>query len=331
LAKEWRQGNAERERDDVSGANGEGRFGSRNGGSFASIPLPFRESERDLEKQFPYFGTLARVHPMPIQCPITLNPVSDEEFESVDRLVMSASYSSQNHLGRLCNERVYEKDVVARLRAGGMSEIHTQVPVTVTHETYLKTYWLDLVVGQMIYELKSVDGLVAAHETQAIHYAALVDTNRVKLINFGSPRVAGQLLRTPFRRVDRRRVTVVRERWERLCDQCGQLIGRLLALLEDWGAFLEASFYSEGLAHFFGGEARCVCRLPVCRDGLKLGTHRLACHAKDTGFIITALGKEARPYEEQLRRLLSCLPLQGIQWFNLNHTELHAVTLLNGR
>ena len=100
---------------------------------------------------------------MPIHCPIALDPVSDTDFVNIDRLVMAASYASQNHLGRLCDERVYENDVAARLLASGSGEIHTQVPVTVTHHTFLKTYWLDLVVGQMIYELKSAELLASAH------------------------------------------------------------------------------------------------------------------------------------------------------------------------
>jgi hypothetical protein len=70
---------------------------------------------------------------------------------------------------------------------------------------------------------------------------------------------------------------------------------------------------------------------PGLLDGITLGTHRLACHSEEVGFVVTALGKEARAYEEQLRRLLSCLPLHGIQWLNLNHTELRAVTLVNRR
>ena len=153
----------------------------------------------------------------------------------------------------------------------------------------------------------------------------------MKLINFGSPKVAGHLLRTPFPRVNRREITVVRDRWERLCDECGRLIEWFVMLLADWGAFLEGQLYAEGLVHFFGGQSQCERRLPVCRDGIKLGTHRLSCHAREAGFVVTALGKEAGAYEEQLRRLLACLPLQGIQWLNLNNTELQAVTLVNQR
>jgi GxxExxY protein len=268
---------------------------------------------------------------MPIHCPITLNPVSDTDFDTIDRLVMAASYASQNHLGRLCDERVYENDVAARLLDGGSMGVCTHVPVTVTHHTFIKTYWLDLVAEQMIYEFKSAAVLAPAHEAQAIHYAALADSNRVKLINFGAPKVSGRLLRTPFPQVNRRRITVVRDRWQPLSNECASLIERLIALLEDWGAFLEGQLYTEALVHFFGGESQCDHRLPVSRDGIKLGTHRQPCHAQDAGFVVTALGKEAAAYEEQLRRLLACLPLQGIQWLNMNHAELQVVTLLNKR
>lgn len=264
---------------------------------------------------------------MPIHCPVPIRRLSNEAFESIDRVVMRCCYDSQNTLGRLCDERVYENDVAARLRADGVSDMHTQVPVTVTHESFIKTYRLDLIADGMVYEFKTAEAFAPDHDTQAIHYAAMTNTDRVKLVNFRPVKVPGHLLRSPLWRVDRRRVSVTRNRWQPLSDNCTDLAARMTTLLGDWGAFLEAPLYEEALIHFCGGESRCLTRLPVCRDGIELGTHRIACHAEGVGFTLTAFSAAADAHESQLRRLLRCLPLRGLQWLNLNHAELQLVTL----
>lgn len=264
---------------------------------------------------------------MPIHCPIRFQPLSDAAFASIDRAVMRCCYDSQNTLGRLCDERVYESDVAARLRAEHGFEVQTQVPVTVTHDGFVRIYRLDMVVDRMVYELKTVEVFVAQHDTQAIHYAAMAGTDRVKLINFRPPKVIGRLLGSPLWRVDRRRVSVRRARWRTLSGNCADLAERMTALLGDWGAFLEAPLYEEALVHFCGGEPRCLTRLPVYRDGIELGTHRFACHADGVAFTLTALTGAAEAHELHLRRLLRCTPLRGLQWMNLDHAELQFVTM----
>ena len=54
---------------------------------------------------------------MPIQCSLTIPPLSDAAFAEIDHAVMACAYASQNSLGRLYDERVYENDMAARLRA----------------------------------------------------------------------------------------------------------------------------------------------------------------------------------------------------------------------
>lgn len=269
---------------------------------------------------------------MPIHCPVELRPLSDDTFASVDHLVMGCCYASQNTLGHLCDERVYENDVAARLRSEGVHAVHTQLPVTLTHESFSKQYMLDLVVCRMLYEFKSVTALTPEHDAQAIHYAALTGTDRVKVVNFRSEKVVGRLLRSPLWRVDRRQFRVMHDRWEPLSDTCVDLRARLHALLLDWGTFLEAGLFEQALAHFHGGDSRGARRLPLTRDGIELGTHRVTCHAARVGFVVTAfVGQTAAAHESQLRRLLRCLPLDGLQWMNLDHSLLHLVTLRNDR
>ena len=80
---------------------------------------------------------------MPILRSLNQRSVTDDEFHAIDRVVMSHAYDIQNKFGRLFDERVYENELAGRLLADGL-EVHTQVPVTVSHGSFTKTYYLDL-------------------------------------------------------------------------------------------------------------------------------------------------------------------------------------------
>src|SRR5580698_11155974 len=133
---------------------------------------------------------------MPIHCPITIGPLSADEFEQVDYRVMGLAYASQNELGRLCDECAYEADLKARLLADGFRSVQTQVPVTITHRDFSKTYRLDLVADDALYELKAGTALVGEHETQLLHYIFLLGLRRGKLLNLRPSKVQGKIVAT---------------------------------------------------------------------------------------------------------------------------------------
>ncbi len=264
---------------------------------------------------------------MPIECEIPIRPVSDARFAETDRLVMQCAYAAQNHFGRLHEERVYENDVAARLRAAGLRDVFTQVPLTVSLGAFRKTFRLDLVVNQTVFELKAVDAFVPLHDAQVLQYAALLRLERIKLLNFGAPSVQGRLLGAPFARTDRRAVIVERTRWQAVSANCAALADHAEACLREWGGFLEASLYHEALMWFAGGEAVCTRRLSVVRDGVELGHHATQLHAPDCAFVVTALGQHVAAHEKELRRLLAALPLRALQWVNIFHQQMDLVTL----
>jgi GxxExxY protein len=268
---------------------------------------------------------------MPIVCPLSLSPISDESFDKLDAIVMTCAYASHNDLGRLCDERVYENDIADRLRCQGIDRVHSQVPVTVSHDGFTKTYRLDLVVEDMVYEIKTVAALVGEHEAQAIHYAILLGIERVKLLNFRTPRVQGLLKRSPMHRVDRRLVTLDPGRWHPASSGCEALLRRLQEFVADVGAFLDARLYEEALIHFSGGELQCLQRMPLRREGLFLGTHRLACHSPGLAFVVTSFSDGAAAHERHLRRLVNLTELRALHWFNFVHAQLEAVTLTKSK
>ena len=264
---------------------------------------------------------------MPICCDLLIRPISSNEFEAIDSVVMACAYAAQNKLGRLCEEQVYENDLAARLRAEGFGDVHTQVAVRVTLRGFSKVYRLDLVVNEMVYELKAVECLVRAHDAQAYNYGALLDIDRVKLLNFGGPRVEGKLRRCPFGTLDRSCVTLDHSRWKALSPRCQLLATDAEACFREWGGFLDAHLFEEALVAFNGGELGCMRRLPVTRDALQLGHHRTALHANDVGFVVTAMHEDTTAHEKQLRALLDVLPIRGWQWINIHHSEMRFVTV----
>lgn len=263
---------------------------------------------------------------MPIHRKLELTDVSDTDFDLIDDAVMGAAYAAQNKFGNRFDERVYENEMAAKLRADGF-DVHTQVPVTVTHGGFEKTYFLDLVVNHMLYELKVVAALQDEHKAQALHYAMLQDIRRVKLINFGEPRVCGRLVRNVVPEAERRQPMLRNSGWHPLTPQCEVLVGHLRAILRDWGTHLSTQLYNEALVHFFGGEGHCLQRIEVRADNLHLGTHLVQMHAANHGFTVTALTRNETPYREHLEALLAHTSLEAVQWINLNHSRVEITTV----
>ena len=267
---------------------------------------------------------------MSINRTLHINSVSDKQFAEIDKVVMDCAYAVHNKFGRLFDERVYENDLADRLRAEGF-DVHTQVPISVAHGSFQKTYYLDLVVNQMLYELKVATGLVSEHDTQALHYAMLQNICLVKLINFGDSKVRGKVLANAVRFEDRFRPMLRKSGFRILTPHCERLVTHLKALLHDWGTHLASQLYNEALVHHFGGEAHCVQRVELNDDDRVLGTHRVQFYSDDQAFIVTSLQCDQAAYRSHLNVLLSHTNLNTIQWINLNRARIEITTIEKSR
>lgn len=266
---------------------------------------------------------------MPITPSLHLEPVSDDAFAIIDKAVMCCAYTVHNKFGRLFDERIYENDLAARLRADGF-DVHTQVPVLVTHGGFQKTYYLDLVVNHMLYELKVVARLTGNHDAQSLHYAMLQDIRLVKLINFGEQKVQGKLLRNALCDADRHFPRLRDSDMRFVSPNCERLVTHLKAIIHDWGTHLSNQLYSEALVDFFGGEAHCVQRMALRSGPLFLGTHRVQFHADGLAFVVTSLSRDQTAYRKHLGVLLTHSKLKGIQWINLNRSQVEITTVESG-
>ena len=196
------------------------------------------------------------------------------------------------------------------------------------HEDFSKTYFLDLIADDGIYELKAVSALSGEHKAQLLNYMLLVGLRCGKLLNFRPEKVEGQLVVTGLTPEVRRQFTVDATHWEELSPACGILRKTLTALLADWGAFLEVSLYQEALTHFLGGPEHVIQRVPLVRNGLSLGAQRMHVHATGLGFVVTAFTTDQAAHGANLRKLLALTPLTAIQWLNLDHATIQFTTLI---
>ena len=263
---------------------------------------------------------------MPIHRTLEFKDPDDAEFALVDGAVMRCAYATQNRFGRLFDERVYENDLAGRLRAEGF-EVHSQVVVTVSHADFHKTWRLDLIVRQMLYEIKVVTALVDEHKAQALNYAMLQNVQRVKLLNFGGPKVEGLLLRNAVSESRRHQPMFLLDGWRAQSPCCDRLVGHLRDLIEDWGTHLSTQLYNEALIHRFGGANHCLRRLEIRAEDRLLGTHPVQMHSPDHAFTITALTANLPAFRRHLETLLSHTRLKAIQWINLNRSRIEITTL----
>lgn len=266
----------------------------------------------------------------PFHCPIPLRRLTRPEFDEMSGLVMAQVFASQNELGRLCDESVYQNDIALRLEAAGLGPVATQVPVTVGWRGFTKTYCLDLVVqSAFLCELKTMAALLKENDAQLLHYLLLVDAPHGKLINLRPPSVEYRTVNAVVSAEERRRFTLTTVRFQPQTPHCRELHELLHELLGGWGAFLDCNLYEQALVHFLGGEAKVRQRVPLARAGFPLGTQTATLLNDNIGFRLTALPSDARQgYEAQLRRFLALTPLAALHWVNLHHHEVQIVTLL---
>ncbi len=265
---------------------------------------------------------------MPISCPIKVRHLTSEEFNERDFRVMKHAFASQNELGRLCEEGVYQLDLQARLLADGFRDVQVEVPVVLSHEDFIKELSIDLIADNLVYELKTVLTLTGDHEAQLFTYLFLLEANRGKLLNFRPAKVEGLLRATGISHADRHRLRIDSTAWQDLTSGCAKLRTLMLELLADWGGYLEFEHYEDALIHFFGGDKQVEHRLPLYRGGVSLGTQRFLCHAPKVAFRLSAFTAGLDNVEAQLRRLLALSDLHAIHWINLNRSDIRMTSLL---
>jgi GxxExxY protein len=257
---------------------------------------------------------------MPTICPITFPRLSDDEMRPIDYQVMGHAFATHCKLGRLCDESVYQRELLSRLHSDGI-EAAIEVPVNLSHGRFSIDLALDLVVDQkVIYELKTAAGLSSSHAAQLIGYLYLTNTTRGKLINFRPPSVESRFVNTTLDNVERRRFTIDVSKYDGNHDHPAFV----RELIEDWGTGLDSSLYWRAILTGLGSEVESERMLPMVSNGHAIGNQRFHLLDSETALGVTTFSTTTTENEQDFSKLISLSPLRRLHWVNITH---HHVTL----
>jgi GxxExxY protein len=265
---------------------------------------------------------------MPIEVATPIRVLDQEEFHALNRRVMAIVFEVHNEFGRLLDELLFKREIAARCEAAGIVPAQREVQVRVTHEGFCKDYFLDLLFCHgLLLEAKTAERFTPAHRAQDLNYLLLTGMQHGMLVNLRPERVQHEFISTQLTPEKRRRFTVVDKGWCATEERSTQLREKVVALLKDWGGFLEIGLYREALTHFLGGPEAVIQAVPVYFGERLLGHQRVHLLDAKTGFALTALTGDRRNLEDHQRRFLCHTPLEALQWVNLNHHQIEFSTL----
>jgi GxxExxY protein len=262
---------------------------------------------------------------MPIDCRFPTTPLSQDAFHTIDKTVMKHAFDIQNELGRLCDEHIYQNELAHRCRLNGL-EIATEAMINVTHQTFNKTYYLDmLAMNGSIYELKTTHSLHPNSSNQLINYLLLSALHHGKLINFRPASVEHRFVSTQLSPDKRRQTVINKEDWDE-SDEHGLLLSKTVSsLMNDWGAFLDIDLYKEAILHFLPQQS--IQPIEICINNRTIGHQNICLLQPDTGLHISSIKEGSITYGNHVRRLFNHTRLMRIQWINFNQSTIQMVTL----
>jgi len=116
-----------------------------------------------------------------------------KEYKDLVYKIIGAAMRVHSELNWGLLEPIYQESLhLELLDAGIPNEIEKHLACYYRHHKLEKYYQMDLVVGDIIIELKSVQELVPAHRAQLFNYMRLTKSPIGLLINFGQPSLQGE-------------------------------------------------------------------------------------------------------------------------------------------
>jgi GxxExxY protein len=264
-----------------------------------------------------------------IRSDINLQSISYEDFHIIDYEVMGIIFSIHREMGRFWDEKIYREELAYRCRSKGKNNVYTEIPIKVTFDTFVKLYYIDVLVDNIIYELKTIKVISKEHEKQAINYLMLTGQNHGKIVNMRPPSVQHYYVSTNITRDLRFDFTIEDGQWVEFDDNSVRLKSMFLNLLRCWGVFLETTLYTEAITHFLGGEEIVIRALDVKSGSRLIGRQNAHMISPDTAFKISAVTKNVMQYEKQIRRFIGFTSLKAVQWINFNRKKVFLKTILN--
>ena len=250
---------------------------------------------------------------MPITLRTPIRRLSQAEFGELAYSVMQCVFQIHNEMGRFFDERIYKRELAHR-HAG----VQLEVPIEVTHATFRKPQYLDVLVdGGGPFEFKAVEAITLRHPAQLLHYMLLAELGHGKLVNLRKESVEHLFVNTTLRHEDRVRFEIADSHWSDKEPGAVQFKEALTALLRDWGTGLDLQLYEQALTHLLGGDAHVLADVVVRTPEHVLGHQKMPLAAPRVAFTLTALPDASANYESHALRLLRHTELEAILWANI--------------
>lgn len=261
---------------------------------------------------------------MPITIQTPIRRFSQAEFGDLAYSVMGCVFQIHSEFGRLFDEKIYKRELARR-----HSGVQLEVPIEITHSTFRKRQYIDVLVDSGgPFEVKSVEAIAPRHPAQLLHYMLLAGLEHGKLVNLGNESVEHQFVNTTLRHADRVSFEIRDSAWNNKVDGAERFRETLTTLLRDWGTGLELQLYEQALTHLFGGEAQVLGDVPVRTPHYALGHQKMHLVEPRVAFTLTALGETGSNYESHLRRFLQHADLDAVLWANIKLKRVMFTTIL---
>ncbi len=260
---------------------------------------------------------------MPIRCEFDFPRLCEDEMRATDYIVMEHVFDAHNELGRLCDESVYQRELMRRLQIAGIA-VSIEVPITLSFREFSIGRALDLAIASnVIYELKTVSELLKVHAGQLLEYLYLTNSTRGKLVNFRTASVESRFVNTTFDRLERQTF-----RFDERDYVGDKFLSRLVReLVEDWGTGLNSSLYRRAILGCVGGASDSEQLIPMVSAGQSVGNQRFHLLSSDTALGVTTYSNPSPENKREFEKLIMISPLKQLHWVNIYHHQVRLVTI----
>ncbi len=265
---------------------------------------------------------------MPIQPQHPIHALSEQAFHQLDYEIMALAFEVQNQLGRFYNEQIYQNKLKQKCLDKGL-RVDSEFKIKLTHKNYTKPLFIDLLIENSVYELKTIQSIQKPQRTQTLNYLFSTNTQHGKIINFLLSSVEHEFISTTLNHAARKQITFQHSHWHTHSSEAENLEAIMRELLTDWGAFFDTHLYEEAIVHRLETVTPIVRKVEITSNNQLLGSQKLNVLSSSEFFILTAARSNISQHKNNLIKLLKHTPFKYLYWINLNHSQIQFTTLEN--
>ena len=266
---------------------------------------------------------------MPITPQHIYKPLTQAEFGPLSYDVFADVLAIRHELGRFFDEKHYKKALALR-----RPDVILEAPILVTHQSFKKFHFLDvLVILGCVFEFKVVEAVSPRHKAQLLHYLMLAELWHGMLINVRPEKMQRDFVNNQLSHHDRHQFQIVTKGLKHQMAGADAFLAILTDLIHDWGSCLDLGLYEEAISHFSGGVESVIRPASVLFDGQDIGSQNMRFVTDKTAFKLTAFESPASQirFSSQLQRMANHLDIESLIWANISRSQVHIQSIIPNR